>query len=228
MEGPPRDGTISVLVVDDDSIVRQSLRVLIDASAGLAVAGLCSSGEEALRVVAERAPDVVLMDIHLQGMNGVETTRRIHEWHPDVTVIALTTFDDDEYVVGALAAGARAFLLKTTTSQALVRAIQVAHSGGAVISSQPAARLVNAVRSMSAATLRTDPAIYRLGERETEVLLLLSRAASNAEIAETLFLSDSTVKAHVSSIMTKLSCSSRLQVAIRAIELGLVPPPGQA
>lgn len=218
------EGAIRVVVVDDDSLVRNALAGYVTRNTGMRLAGTCRSGRQALELLADHDVDVVLIDVRMPEMDGIEVTRELRRTGSRVKILVLTTFDEDRLMLAALAAGANGFMLKDSAPEAIVEAIQVAHSGGHVISARPATRL--AQRYLPQEEWQggeVDP--HGLTARERAVLRELCRAASNAEIAGALGLSESTVKAHVSTIMDKLNCKSRLKAVIRAFELGLAEPP---
>lgn len=218
----------TVMICDDDPIVRAALASYLDRESDLSVVAAVDCAEQALEVLDEHSPDVVLMDIALPGQDGLEATARIREQRPQSSVLALTTFGTDEHLRAALAAGASGFLLKTTAAAALVAAVRAAAShAGTVITPELAHQMAGEQPADAAGALVDAEAIAQLGltEREQEVLVLLRQAESNAGIAEKLTLSESTVKTHVSSLMAKLGCSSRPQVALTAFERGLATPP---
>ncbi len=220
-----------VMICDDDPIVREALAAYIDREPSLHVAGTVETAEDCLQTIDRVNPDVVLMDLALPGIDGIEATRAIRTRRPSTTVLVLTTFSTDEQVKAAIGAGAAGFLLKSTTAAALVAAVRAAAVGaGTVITPELAAHLAIAAMSPTEAedaAPSPEEAADALGltDREAEVLELLCAAESNAGIAKALTLSESTVKSHVSSLMTKLGCTSRLQIAVRAFERGLVRPP---
>lgn len=218
----------TVMICDDDPIVRPALASYLDRESNLSVVAAVDCAEQALEVLDEHRPNVVLMDIALPGQNGLEATARIREQRPQSSVLVLTTFGTDEHLRAALAAGASGFLLKTTAAAALVAAVRAAAShAGNLITPELAHQMAGEQPADAAGALVDAEAIAQLGltEREQEVLVLLRQAESNAGIAEKLTLSESTVKTHVSSLMAKLGCSSRLQVALTAFERGLATPP---
>lgn len=217
--------TTTVLICDDDPIVREALASYVRGEETMAVTQTVDSAEQALEALNTAQVDVVLMDMVLPGISGIEATREIRGRANPPTVLVLTTFGTDEQVKEAIGAGAAGFLLKSTTADALVAAIRAAAAGaGTVITPELAAHL-----AVSPPTECDEAAgsVQALGltEREADVLRLLCAAESNAGIAEQLQLSESTVKTHVSSLMNKLGCSSRLQIAVRAFEQGLVAAP---
>lgn len=214
--------SIRVLVADDQEIVRAGLAMLIDAQPGLAVVGQAADGAEAVALARSLRPDVCLFDIRMPVMDGVEATRLLAG--PDVTepmaVVVITTFDLDEYVHAALKAGARGFLLKDAGPELLAQAIRAAASGDALIAPSVTARLLATFAGASAGTVR-DPR-EPLTDREEQVLATLARGRTNTEIADELFISLSTVKTHVASLMDKLGARNRVEIAIWAHETGRV------
>lgn len=217
-----------VLICDDDPIVRAALGAYVDRERDLTVVASVESAEEALAVLDEAAPDVVLMDVALPGIDGLEATQAVRERRPCTSVVVLTTFGTDDHVRSALTAGASGFLLKSTSAAALVAAVRAAAAqAGTVITPELAAHMAGDPAHDQASAEGCAATAQELGltEREVEVLDLLCAAESNAGIARRLQLSESTVKSHVSSLMTKLDCSSRLQIALRAFERGLVKAP---
>jgi NarL family two-component system response regulator LiaR len=206
--------TIRVLVADDHAVVRQGLRMFLGLDPEIEVVGEASTGTQALRMAHELEPDVVLMDLLMPEMDGIEATARIRREVPDVEVIALTSVLEDSSVVGAVRAGAIGYLLKDTEADELLRAIKAASAGQVQLSPKAAARLMREVR--------TPEALEELTERELEVLRLLAQGQSNKEIAYKLSIGEKTVKTHVSNILAKLNVSSRTQAALYAARIGLV------
>lgn len=221
----------TVVICDDDPIVREALGAYLDREPGLEVVAVVETAEEALTRIETIRPDVVLMDLALPGMDGLEATVLARGIQPAPAVLVLTTFGTEDHVRDALAAGAAGFLLKTTSAPALVAAVHAAAArAGTVITPELASQFAvdptarpSHDRPAAAAADGLD-----LTDREMEVLALLCAAESNAGIAGALSLSESTVKSHVSSLMTKLGCTSRLQIALRAFERGLAAPPQPA
>lgn len=205
---------IRVLVVDDHDVVRQGLRMFLKPDRELELVGEAANGAEALRLARELKPDVVLMDLLMPVMDGIAATAAIREELPDVEVLALTSVLEDQAVVGAVRAGAIGYLLKDTKAADLRRAIKAAAAGQVQLSPQATARLMREIRTPESHAVLT--------ERETDVLRLLARGASNKEIAHELKISDETVKSHVSSILAKLNVPSRTQAALYAMHTGLV------
>ena len=206
--------TISVLITDDHGVVRQGLRMFLSRDPDLEVVGDASNGQEALQLARQIKPDVVLMDLLMPGMDGIEATEAIRTELPEVEVIALTSVLEDASVTGAVRAGAIGYLLKDTDSEELRRAIKAAAAGQVHLAPEAAARLMREVRSPEHPE--------ELTERESEVLMLLARGRANRQIALSLFISEKTVKAHVSRILMKLGVRSRTQAALHAVHTGFV------
>ena len=206
--------TIRVLITDDHGVVRQGLRMFLSRDPDLEVVGEASNGQEALQLARQLRPDVVLMDLLMPVMDGIEATEAIRAELPDVEVIALTSVLEDASVTGAVRAGAIGYLLKDTDAEELRRAIKAAAGGQVHLAPQAAARLMREVR--------TPEGPEELTERETEVLKLLARGRANRQIALSLFISEKTVKAHVSKILMKLGVRSRTQAALHAVHSGFV------
>ncbi|MGX1911215.1 response regulator [Streptomyces phaeochromogenes] len=220
-------GSIRVLIADDQQMVRQGFTVLLNTQPDIDVVGQAVDGLDAISKVAELAPDVVLMDIRMPELGGIEATRRITDKTPQIRVLVLTTFDLDEYVYEALRAGASGFLLKDASADQLAEAIRVVAAGDALLAPGITRRLI-AEFSRLDSTPRA-PLKQRVGElteRETEVLALIAQGLSNAEIAERLFVAEQTVKTHVGRILVKLGLRDRTQAAVFAYECGLVRPSG--
>ncbi|MEU3655367.1 response regulator transcription factor [Streptomyces sp. NPDC032161] len=219
--------TTRVLIADDQVMVRQGFTVLLDAEPGIEVVGQAVDGADAVAKAAELAPDVVLMDIRMPGVGGIEATRRVTASSSATRVLVLTTFDLDEYVYEALRAGASGFLLKDASATELAHAVRVVAAGEALLSPNITKRLI-AEFSRISDTPRGPftPRSGNLTERETEVLALIAQGLSNAEIAERLVVAEQTVKTHVSRILAKLGVRDRTQAAIHAYETGLVRPSG--
>ncbi|GAA3865763.1 response regulator transcription factor [Saccharothrix violaceirubra] len=213
--------TTTVLVVDDQAMIRESLRVALDSRPDLEVVGEAASGAEAVALATRLSPDVVLMDIRMPGMDGLEATRRVLDSHATTKVLVLTTFDHDEYVYGALQAGASGFLLKDSPLSDLINAVRVVSAGHSLFAASVTRRLV----ASFAARARPDDATLRhLTPRETEVLRLVARGLSNTEIADALTIAEQTAKSHVSRVLTKLNARDRAQAVVVAYESGLVAP----
>ncbi|MEN3584564.1 response regulator transcription factor [Streptomyces sp. ZYX-F-203] len=219
--------TIRVLLVDDQPLLRTGFRMILEAEQEIAVVGEAGDGVQALEQVRALQPDVVLMDIRMPRMDGVEATRRISGPERDgpARVLVLTTFDLDEYVVEALRAGASGFLLKDAPAGELVRAIRVVASGDAMLAPSVTRRLLDKYAAHLPSGEAPEPDILTtLTERELDVLKLVAKGLSNAEIAADLFVSETTVKTHVGHVLTKLGLRDRVQAAVYAYECGLVRP----
>ncbi|MFH9404699.1 response regulator [Streptomyces sp. NPDC017638] len=218
-------GSIRVLIADDQQMVRQGFTVLLNAQPDIEVAGQAVDGRDAIARTTELAPDVVLMDIRMPELGGIEATRRITEDHPAVRVLVLTTFDLDEYVYDALRAGASGFLLKDASADQLAEAVRVVAAGDALLAPGITRRLIaefSRLDGSGRAPLRRR--VGELTERETEVLALIAQGLSNAEIAERLVVAEQTVKTHVGRILVKLGLRDRTQAAVYAYESGVVRP----
>ena len=215
----------SVLLVDDEDLLREGLRMMLEAEDDIAVVGEGRTGADAIRLVMELDPDVVLMDIRMPELDGIEATRRITRSHPRSRVLVLTTFDLDEYVYRALKAGASGFLLKDARREQLVSSVRAVSSGDTPLASTIARRLIaDFCERPDPGAPSPSPAVNRLSERERVVLDLLARGASNAEIAATLFLAETTVKTHVARVLAKLDLRDRIHVVVWAYETGHVRP----
>ncbi|MET9954769.1 response regulator transcription factor [Streptomyces sp. NPDC006339] len=215
---------IRVLIVDDQMMVREGFSVLLGAMPDIEVVGEAVNGREAVAQVAALHPDVVLMDIRMPELNGIEATREIVAADADAKVLVLTTFDLDEYVYQALRAGASGFLLKDASARQLAEGVRVVAAGEALLAPTVTRRLITEFAKSSAASPRP-PAMARIGdltERETEVLVLIAQGLSNAEIADHLVVAESTIKTHVSRILVKLGLRDRTQAAVFAYEARLV------
>ncbi|WP_035849579.1 response regulator [Kitasatospora azatica] len=220
---------LRVVLADDQPLVRAGLRVLIADTPDLQVVGEAGNGAEAVQLARELRPDVVVMDIRMPGMDGIEATRQVTAGEGLSKVVVLTTFDDDDYVYGALRAGASGFLVKDMALEEILGAIRVVAGGDALIAPSVTRRLIAEFAG------RPEPAAGRangstrsvegITEREREVLTLVGRGLSNSEIAAELFISVATAKAHVARLFSKLEARDRVQLVITAYELGLVAPP---
>jgi DNA-binding NarL/FixJ family response regulator len=220
--------SISVLLADDQPLLRRGFRMILEAEGDLIVVAEAADGEEAVDLARRHAPDVVLMDIRMPGLDGIEATQRITAADTHVRVLVLTTFDLDEYAFGALRAGASGFLLKDVRPAELVAALRTVAAGDAVISPRVTRRLLEEytrVLPLSASQMQERyPQLSALTEREREVLIAVARGLSNAEIAASLFVSEATVKSHVGRILAKLGLRDRVQVVVLAYEAGLIQP----
>lgn len=220
------EGPIRVLLVDDQPLLRMGFRLILGGEDDIEVVGEASNGVEALAAVDKLLPDVVLMDVRMPLMDGIEATGRISSLRSEVKVIILTTFDLDEYAFAGLQAGASAFLLKDVAPSDLVQAVRLVASGDAVVGPRVTALLLeNFVRnSPLRPAYQADPLLEDLTPRELEVAQCIAQGLSNAEIAHSLFLSEATVKTHVRRILTKLHLRDRVQVVVYAYETGMVTP----
>lgn len=210
---------ITVILVDDHAIVRQGVEAFLGAQPDLSVVGQAASGREALRLAADLAPDVALMDLIMPEMDGVEATRRLKQVSPRTQVIVLTSYHDDEHIFPAIRAGALSYLLKDASPAEIAGAVRKAAAGEAVLHPRVAARLVQEISG--ARSLEVNP-FTELTDRELEVLQLLAQALTNAEIAERLVIGEKTVKSHVSNILGKLHLADRTQAAVYAWREGIV------
>jgi DNA-binding NarL/FixJ family response regulator len=215
------EGTIRVFLADDQPLMRQGFKMILSAQPGIEVVGEAGDGKAAVEGVLATRPDVVLMDIRMPGLDGIEATRRLK----DARVLILTTFGHEEYVVEALRAGASGFILKDATPEELTHAVRVIAAGESLlapaVTSTLLARVLPSLEPGSTAQAKGGE-LAQLTERETEVLKLVARGRSNAEIAGELFVSETTVKTHVSHLLSKLGLRDRVQAAVLAFETGLV------
>lgn len=220
---------VRVLIADDQMMVREGFSVLLGAMPDIEVAGEAVNGREAVRQVAALDPDVVLMDIRMPELSGIEATREIVAADAAARVLILTTFDLDEYVYQALRAGASGFLLKDASARQLAEGVRVVASGDALLAPGVTRRLITEFSRLAERPQVPGPGQFgELTERETEVLVQIAQGLSNAEIADRLFVAESTVKTHVSRVLVKLSLRDRTQAAVYAYEAGLVTPtPGR-
>jgi NarL family two-component system response regulator LiaR len=227
MSEPPAE-QISVLIVDDHAVVRKGVRGYLEAQPDIAIAGEAASGEEAVQLAAEHAPDVILMDLIMPGMDGVEATRRVRLVSPGSQVIVLTSYHEDEHIFPAIKAGALSYLLKNVRPEELAAAVRSAAQGDAVLDSPVATRVLQEMRdSLTSEGLTTpqpavQPLAEPLSERELEVLDLIAAGLTNSEIAGRLFIAKGTVKRHVNNIYGKLQVHHRAEAIARARELGLL------
>ena len=214
---------VRVLLVDDQTLFREALSTLLEVRPEIEVVGEAGDGDAALRRTADLRPDVVLMDLHMPVLDGIAATRRLRAEHPDVRVLALTTFDDDEDVFAALRAGALGYLLKDVSGDRLVEALLAAARGESVLQPSVATRVLARFAQLSDdAPPRAQPLVVPLSERELGVLRLLAEGGSNREIAVALFLAEGTVKNHVTNVLAKLGARDRTQAALRARALDLI------
>ena len=214
---------IRILLVDDQRLMREGLRILLELEADLKVVGEAENGEAALEVYAVLHPDVVLMDVRMPGMDGVETTWRLRERWPEARVIILTTFDDDEYVFEGLRAGALGYLLKDVSGHDLAEAVRTVAVGGALIEPSVARKVVAEFARLARPARPPETGLPEpLSDRERDILRLLAQGLSNREIATRLSLAQGTVKNYVTNILQKLGARDRTQAALRARELGVI------
>jgi DNA-binding NarL/FixJ family response regulator len=215
--------TVRVVIADDQALMRGGFRMILDAEDDLEVVGEAIDGADAVRTFTRLHPDVVVMDVRMPSMDGIEATRRITAADAGAKILILTTFDLDEYVYDALRAGASGFLLKDRPPEELVAAVRVVASGDALLSPSITRRLI--IEFASRPQAPPSPAgLDELTDREREVLLLMAEGASNAEIAQRLFVAETTVKTHVAHVLRKLDLRDRAQAVVFAYESGLVQP----
>jgi DNA-binding NarL/FixJ family response regulator len=217
---------IRILIADDQTLVRGGLRMILDAQSDITVVGEAGDGREALDLVRELNPDLVLMDVEMPGLDGIAATRRIFQGLAEPPkVLVLTTFDLDEYVYEAIRAGASGFLLKSAPPQQLVGGVRAVMSGEALLAPEVTRRLLDRFVERPPPSATTPPELAELTSRELEVLRLIAEGRSNAEIAAALFLSNATVKTHVNHILTKLRLRDRVQAVATAYRSGLMDSP---
>ena len=215
---------IKVLLADDEALLREGLRAILEVEDDVDIVGEASHGAEAVQMARSLNPDVVLMDIRMPGMDGLEATRQIVSAQPDVRIVVLTTFDHDEYVYDALRAGASGFLLKDLRRRELLDAVRASADGSALLARSVTLRLVEEFCRAKAPSPDRADVLAGLTTREREVLVLIAKGLKNSEIGQQLFLGENTVKTHVGRIMSKLGLRDRIQVVILAYETGLVKP----
>ena len=215
--------SIRILIVDDQRLMRDGLRTLLELEEGLEVVGEAEDGQEGLDRYAALEPDLVLMDVRMPGMDGVETTRRIRQQWPDARIIILTTFDEDEYIFEGLRAGAQGYLLKAVSGQELATAIRTVAAGKALLDPAVTGKVMAEFALLSKPARAPNAGLAEpLSERELEVLKLLAQGFSNREIAQQLFLAAGTVKNYVTVILQKIGARDRTQAALRGRELDLL------
>lgn len=210
---------MKILLCDDQAVIRDGLEMLLQLEKDFQVVGSAQDGFEAVELAAKKSPDLILMDLKMPGMNGIEATREICKKHPNIKILVLTTYDDDEWVFDAIRAGASGYLLKDTPRQKIIEAIRGTMDGKSFVDPAVAGKLLNQVVSN-----QTQPASVltgKLTERELDVLRLLAKGMTNTDIAAQLHLSEGTVRNHVSAILEKLGVSDRTQAAVIAIQHGL-------
>ncbi|MCI9364336.1 MAG: response regulator transcription factor [Oscillospiraceae bacterium] len=216
---------IKVLIVDDQELIRESLKVVLSVSGDIEVVDLVSSVSEALKSAAKNCPDVVLMDIRMPEMDGVEGTKLMKERYPKIKVVLLTTFDDDEYVFGALKNGASGYLLKGSSVSDLAKAIQIAHNGGAMINPNIASKMISQFSDMAkrSSQIKVEEGLTEdLSKSEWQMIQTVGQGMSNKEIARELCLSEGTVRNSISNILSKLNLRDRTQLAIWAVQTGVI------
>jgi DNA-binding NarL/FixJ family response regulator len=217
------ESVIRVLIADDQLLMRDGLASLLNIQPGIDVVGMAENGQEAITAVADLLPDVVLMDVRMPVMDGIEATAEIHRRFPEIKVLMLTTFDDEAYVTGALRAGAFGYVLKNTPALDLAQAIQMAQRGMVQLAPSAAdkvAKMIGGARTPGK-EMGTDNPLTNLTEREIEVLRLVVQGASNREIAGELVITEGTVKSHISNILNRLEARDRTQAAVIAVKHGL-------
>jgi DNA-binding NarL/FixJ family response regulator len=219
--------TIRILIADDDALLRAGLAVILGTAADLEVVAEAGDGIEAVRLCLERTPDVVLMDVRMPGIDGIEATRRLVAARPEVKILILTTFHDDDYVSGALGAGASGFLLKRASPERLLDAVRTVAAGEALLDPSVTRSLISRFLAAGAATAPAPPVetrqqLARLTDRERQVLLLVAQGRSNAEIADLLVIAESTAKTHVKRVLAKIDAHDRAQAVVFAYRSGLL------
>ena len=212
---------IRILVADDQYLIREGIASLLELEDALEVVGMAADGRDATEKAIKLKPDIILMDIRMPELNGIEATAEIRNTLPACQIVMLTTFDDEEYIVQALLAGACGYLLKDIPPQDLVQAVKLAHAGVFQLAPEVVGNLVGSLRDKGARAKRKEAAALDLTPRELEVLRLLAKGASNKEIAKQFEVSEGTVKNHVSNILTRLGLRDRTQAAVYAVEHGL-------
>ena len=210
---------ISVMIVDDHKMVRQGIRAFLSTQEGIKVVAEASSGDEVLLLTREHLPDVILMDLKMPGLDGVEATRRAKQAHPSTQVIVLTSYHQDEHIFPAIRAGALSYLLKDVGPDELANAVRMAAKGEAILHPRVAARVIKEVHGSN---LDKPSAFTELSDREMEVLKLIAEGMNNAQLAEALGISEKTVKSHVSNILAKLQLTDRTQAAVYAWREGVM------
>jgi DNA-binding NarL/FixJ family response regulator len=215
---------VRVLIVDDDDLMRAGLKSVLASDEAIDVVGEIGDGRAAVQSTREHRPDVVLMDIRMPGLDGIAATREVLAASPDVKVVMLTTFEDDDYIFGALNAGASGFLLKRTRPEELIAAIHTIAAGDSLLSPSVTRRVIDRMAREPPVDVSSDRRLDSLTPREREVLELVARGLSNGEIATALFVEESTVKSHVKRILMKLGLRDRVQAVIFAYETGVTRP----
>ncbi len=216
---------LQVLIADDDALMRAGLRSIFEAADGIEVIGEAGDGREAIYLCKYRQPDLVLMDVRMPDLDGIAATRELLSLHPELRVMVLTTFEQDDYIFGALAAGASGFLLKRTPPEELVAAVRTVAAGDSLLSPSVTSRVISRMAGAPAPDPERERRLEELTHREREVLVLIARGRSNGEIAEDLVIEESTVKTHVKRVLRKLAARDRVQAVILAYEAGLATGP---
>jgi DNA-binding NarL/FixJ family response regulator len=215
---------VKVLIVDDDALMRAGLRGVLASDDGIELVGEADDGRQAAYRTRLLEPDVVVMDVRMPDLDGISATREVLEAFPEVKVVILTTFEQDDYIFGALSAGASGFLLKRTRPEELIAAIHTIAAGDSLLSPSVTSRVIEQMAGLPAPDAARDPRLEELTAREREVLEHMARGMSNAEIAAALVIEESTVKTHVKRILAKLDARDRVQAVIFAYETGLIRP----
>ncbi len=224
MDTDPAERTIRVLIADDQALIREGLEMLLGLSPGIEVVATAIDGDQAVRLVGEYVPDVVLMDLRMPRCDGVEATRRIVRDHPSTHVVVLTTYADDDSIFGALEAGAMGYLTKDAGAHEIQEAIRAVCAGEALLDPSVQRRLIQQVRGMPARRSTSEPGLPDgLTSREAEVLCLIAEGLSNGEIARRLVVSEATVKTHINNIFSKAALRDRAQAVVYAMKHGLMP-----
>jgi DNA-binding NarL/FixJ family response regulator len=216
--------SVRVLLVDDDDLMRAGLKAVLSSDEGVEIAGEATDGRDAVRLVRDLKPEVVLMDVRMPDLDGIAATREVLAISPDVKVLILTTFEQDDYIFGALRAGASGFLLKRTRPEDLIEAVHTVAAGDSLLSPSVTRRVIDRMAQQPAPDASKGERLEELTPREREVLELVARGLSNAEIAASFVIEESTVKTHVKRILRKLRLRDRVQAVIFAYETGLTRP----
>ncbi|KKZ91188.1 response regulator transcription factor [Bacillus wiedmannii] len=212
---------IRIMIVDDQSLIRDGLAMLLNLRPELEVVGTATDGDEVIQKVKELHPEIILMDIRMPRMNGVEGTRLVREQFPHIKVLMLTTFNDSELIFEALEQGASGYLLKDMETDAIAQAILTVHSGGVVLPQDITAQIIEELKKTKVAVCNPPEQLKQLTEREVDVLRAIGLGLNNKEIAEKLFITEGTVKNHVSNLISKLELRDRTQAAIYAVRYGV-------
>jgi DNA-binding NarL/FixJ family response regulator len=215
---------VRVLIIDDDDLMRAGLKSVLASDESVQVVGEIGDGREAVQSTREHRPDIVLMDIRMPGLDGIAATREVLACSPDVKVVMLTTFEDDDYIFGALNVGASGFLLKRTRPEELIAAIHTIAAGDSLLSPSVTRRVIDRMAREPPVEVASNRRLESLTPREREVLDLIARGLSNGEIAKSLFVEESTVKSHVKRVLMKLGLRDRVQAVIFAYESGVTRP----